>query len=534
MNYLKIILSTFVLFMITFFTIVRNPSPKKEYKVNEYIKLKLENGVTNIYVKNQRFRQCMYLLLNIPMDKIRDYEDIDSIDKAAEHLDRSMEGNRVGQHGITPEVEFWGHCSNITAWAENGYDTRILHRNLAFPLLKRLVEVGDPEAKKVFKEEIALRLASNHPTVINYLIQENYLRHLSSDELESIMDDLSLSFLDNFVRNLNTYFNQPQRYSNQYLFSLFQGILNNFNIKHIPLIFSKIKQRIPDDKQNELALLLYNHYKKNSTFPKIKFINNNIDAFNLEEFELIKYKSRIIGMLDDDKLFLNDKKIVDIDCIEGIEDSISTIIELDLSNNLITDLKGIEKYINLKILRLDNNMIEDITNINNITSVEDLSLRNNKICDLKNIEGLVNLKRLNLSGNKTLKKIPETLAQLPNLRILKVWNCDIRVYEEATNELFWNDQNYCYFTGFTQKAVDYYEETHKSKARSRSDDRLYKDFTKWVIKMNKLMKKNKITYDEIEDFEEIYNSNAIWGGKITNKFKYWLFNKDQTKITDFF
>jgi len=40
----------------------------KEFKVNDYIKLKLENGRTNIYVKNRVFRQCMYLLLNIPVD----------------------------------------------------------------------------------------------------------------------------------------------------------------------------------------------------------------------------------------------------------------------------------------------------------------------------------------------------------------------------------------------------------------------------------------------------------------------------------
>ncbi len=52
---------------------------------------------------------------------------------------------------ILPIKEFWGHCSNLQAWAEYGYDTRLLHPNLAFPLLEKLATVGDPIAKKVFK-----------------------------------------------------------------------------------------------------------------------------------------------------------------------------------------------------------------------------------------------------------------------------------------------------------------------------------------------------------------------------------------------
>ena len=46
---------------------------------------------------------------------------------------------------------------NLQTWAENGYDTRILHSTLAFPLLKRLTEVGDLIAKNKLKEEIAIR-----------------------------------------------------------------------------------------------------------------------------------------------------------------------------------------------------------------------------------------------------------------------------------------------------------------------------------------------------------------------------------------
>ena len=56
----------------------------KEFKVNEYITLRLEDGRTFIYLKDERFLQCFRLFLNIPGEKISDYNQIDSIDEATE------------------------------------------------------------------------------------------------------------------------------------------------------------------------------------------------------------------------------------------------------------------------------------------------------------------------------------------------------------------------------------------------------------------------------------------------------------------
>jgi len=47
----------------------------QEFRVNNYITLKLESKKVNIYVKGELFEQCKFLLLNIPT------EDIDSYDK---------------------------------------------------------------------------------------------------------------------------------------------------------------------------------------------------------------------------------------------------------------------------------------------------------------------------------------------------------------------------------------------------------------------------------------------------------------------
>ena len=170
-----------------------------EFKINDYLTLRLLDNRTNIYVKGMLFNQCKFLLLNLRKDQFEAYDDIESIDQAAETLDRSLETTKL-EYDISPETEFWGHCSNLQAWYENDYDTRLLHRNLAFPLLKALTDAGDPLAKKVFKEEIALRLESGYPTVVQYLVDQGYLQYLTIEELNVVLKS------SNFIVNLSRWF----------------------------------------------------------------------------------------------------------------------------------------------------------------------------------------------------------------------------------------------------------------------------------------------------------------------------------------
>jgi len=128
------------------------------------------------------------LLLNMSSDNFKYYNVIESMDEAAEKLDRSMEGRGSRTQYLSPETEFWGHCSNLQAWYESNYDTRILHRNLAFPLLKALAEAGDKLAKTVFKEQLALRLESGYPSVVLFLINQGYLNYLAEEELDTVLE----------------------------------------------------------------------------------------------------------------------------------------------------------------------------------------------------------------------------------------------------------------------------------------------------------------------------------------------------------
>ena len=166
---------------------IRFPPPIKEIKINNYITLQLYKvvedqelylryGYTMILINGERFNKCLSLLSN-------EYEEnmINWKDKYLKELELTEE-----QIYLSLEDEFWGHCSNIQVWAENDYDTRLIHYNLAFPLLKKLTEAGDPQAKKVFREEIVKRYKSGFPSVIKYLEEEGYLKYLSKDELEAL------------------------------------------------------------------------------------------------------------------------------------------------------------------------------------------------------------------------------------------------------------------------------------------------------------------------------------------------------------
>ncbi|MFX0030882.1 MAG: hypothetical protein ACFE8B_16835 [Candidatus Hermodarchaeota archaeon] len=187
---------------------LKKPPTRTEFIINKYLNLRLEFGRTNIYVGGRLFKQCKFLLLEIPVKQVTDYDEIESIDEAAEKLDRSLERGRPRKYHISPDIEFWGHCSNLQVWFENEYDTRILHSNLAFPLLHALVRAGDPLARKVFKEEIALRLSSGYPSVVQYLINENYLKYLKREELNSILEDCT--FLRNVPKWVNDFKEIPK------------------------------------------------------------------------------------------------------------------------------------------------------------------------------------------------------------------------------------------------------------------------------------------------------------------------------------
>lgn len=85
---------------------LKTPRKKmKEFIVNPYISLRLEQGETMIYVVDQPFKQCKLLLLNIPIAEVSAFVELESIDEIAEDDDRMMESEMMRTE-IPPDVEF--------------------------------------------------------------------------------------------------------------------------------------------------------------------------------------------------------------------------------------------------------------------------------------------------------------------------------------------------------------------------------------------------------------------------------------------
>ena len=152
--------------------------------INEYIDLVWKGNKPVIFVAGKEFLHCSFLAVSLPAADAARIESIDEL--ANDDRARSLEGKDAMEAlGMSVDDVMQAHASNLIAWVENGYDTRILHSNLSFPLLKQLAKSGDEKASRVLRGEIRDRLASGSRNVAIMLI----------DCCEHYIDDESLVML---------------------------------------------------------------------------------------------------------------------------------------------------------------------------------------------------------------------------------------------------------------------------------------------------------------------------------------------------
>lgn len=78
----------------------------------------------------------------------------------------------------------------------------------------------------------------------------------------------------------------------------------------------------------------------------------------------------------------------------------ATLQELDLYDNLIAHIKGLENLTELKDLDLSFNKIKHIKRLNHLKKLKDLYFVQNKISTIENLEGLTELRNLELGANR--------------------------------------------------------------------------------------------------------------------------------------
>jgi len=141
-------------------------------KVNDYITISLESNKILIYIQGERFQELDYSFIN----KI--------LNASKNQLEKTNTQGKYVKNKFKKDSKnaYFNNFVNVMKlWIKNNYDTGILLYDISFPLLRKLVEVGDPHAKRVFIDEILKNLWGDDPLVVKYLINEKYDNYVALD-----------------------------------------------------------------------------------------------------------------------------------------------------------------------------------------------------------------------------------------------------------------------------------------------------------------------------------------------------------------
>lgn len=388
----------------------------------------MESGNTVIYIAGEEFMQCKFLLLDIHVDQYDYLYNLDSIDEISENLDSSLDPveGRERPFEISPETEFWGHCSNLQIWTENDYNTNLLHSDLAFPLLKKLTEAKDSKAKQVFKKEILKRLNSGYTPVIAYLAGNGYLEHFSEEELIQIFRGIDFES-----------FSYPYKYEKlKFIRDIFENFPSCLKSELMPIFKKEIAKHLISIAAEDSNSNDYNYYT-------LMLIDENyLDYLNDDELNMCIYELKEnlplerFEELKDDQIFFRtrlrslllrfDQDIGEMRIITRLEGVLNTKLSaIEHDNPHFSDHSSVyvlkdNKVIQLNLSRFKIKTVPKL--ILKLKSLEILDLSQNEITSLpEQICLLKSLKILNLSRNK-LTNLPESIGGLSQMTDLDLRN----------------------------------------------------------------------------------------------------------------
>ncbi len=399
------------------------------YKINEYIELKLENNETVIYFNQKKFLKCIYLMFHIDTDDVEKYDEIQSIDEMELH-DRSHEYKKLS---ISPEQEFWGHCSNLQAWVENDYDMRIIDSRLGFPLLSRLKDLGDIIAKKKYKEEFAKKLESGWLPTIEYLWRPAYLKDFTEEERKILLEYMIKATIKSLEKDTHSKKILTRR---GYLYLIDDEVKLKFKL--VRDLRKKCLEIL--EKQRE-----FRTYHEAVTIRLEGFANkdkSSIEQQYIEEYNKNRHEKEIsLEEILKHLILLGYFGALTMEDIKN-HPKLQALESLNLSRydgpfSLKVFPEGIIHLKSLKHLQVSGfNLYEVPESRFKLTSLKSLDLSDNKIKFLPNsIINLKNLKRLKINDNE-ITEIPVEIADLTWLEELFIGNNKIKKIPE---KIIWKD-----------------------------------------------------------------------------------------------
>lgn len=174
----------------------------KEFRVNEFIKVKLEGKETVIYVKAKPIKS---LLSEIPINEVKKLYELEPQEEFTEFLQGVNEDFQL-EYEESTETRFWIHCNNLKVWWKHNYDPELFYNkiydpkqfynNVTFYLLDILTEYGDPIAKKAFANLITKKLEEGQLLYIHPLLDRpRYFRNFNIKEINQIFQNFNYTNL---------------------------------------------------------------------------------------------------------------------------------------------------------------------------------------------------------------------------------------------------------------------------------------------------------------------------------------------------
>lgn len=260
----------------------------EEFKISDFLKVVLEdNGKSMIYLDNKPFSICKHLFIINPQND-KKVNEIESIDDLKQNYENS-EHIKPKDLNITRKDLFWGHCSNLQMWFENDYDTRLIDSRLAFPILRRLVELGDKKALRVYKDEIVYRLENGNDSTTSFLLE-----HLKSFvNKKEFFDKEEREVLINILLEMK----KKVKHTKKTMF--FNKKLAIFNLL-IQLGYEKAKEYIKEsfDTALEMAKLQHDTERMKRNNEK-RIIKELMRSFNVDDIFTYEEKLELIDKIDD-------------------------------------------------------------------------------------------------------------------------------------------------------------------------------------------------------------------------------------------
>ncbi|MEX2718567.1 MAG: leucine-rich repeat domain-containing protein, partial [Candidatus Sigynarchaeota archaeon] len=341
---------------------------------------------------------------------------------------------------LTPAEEVLAHASNLQAWVENNYDTRLLHSNIAFPLLKELAKAGDDVAARALQVEIDSRLREG-----SWQIQELIVRELCDNLTEEQWLFLA-SHPDTRNRHLAAYYavltppilaalTASAHRDNQSILDTIALRRQKDCMDRMPVItidnpyatyacgnYNVLKGELtielfPSEHDNELIPFDFDEHIEfrgnEALIHHIEIINRRNEYGNRWRYPDLEVRisslARFVNLETLKLPWCGIKKLPDMtDC--------HALREIDVSCNHLQSVEQLAGAVNLERIDASRNYIRSLRGIKHLTQLVHMDFSRNEIASMKEIAMLTRLDGLHFRFNK-IKKL-ECLHLLNDLEVI--------------------------------------------------------------------------------------------------------------------